>query len=223
MHIINPYRYAAAGGGGGVPVVEAWAASNTGGTSGTLLNLTAPSGITSGELLVAICGGDANLNSWVTPTDWTQELFSGNNSANVVVFWKISDGGETDLAITYSTGADLLGWYIRISGENSTPIDVSGIGTGASSTHVIAEVTTTVADCLVLYGLVFDGGDGVPFSVAGTGWTETDEQTSGTAFDKCCGCFGTKEQATAGVTGDATVTSNVSDGASYFQLAIAPA
>ena len=70
--------------------------------------------------------------------------------------------------------------------------------------------------------LGFDGGDGSPFSVSGTGWSESGDLANGTGAGGG-GCWGTKEQTTAGLTGDATVTSSTSDGSVFFQFAIAPA
>jgi hypothetical protein len=71
--------------------------------------------------------------------------------------------------------------------------------------------------------LSFDGADGDPFSVSGTGWSEQGEQGPGTDLGHSSGAWGTKSQATAGATGNATVGCSTSDGAAYFQLAINPA
>jgi hypothetical protein len=75
----------------------------------------------------------------------------------------------------------------------------------------------------VIYGLSFDGGDGYPFGVSGTGWAEKDEHQTGTSGSgDVSGCFGSKDLASQGSSGSATVSCSVSDGGAYFQLAIAP-
>ena len=222
--IINPYRYAA-GGGGGV-VVEAFSAA----TIAANANITAtdPGGIQANELLILLCSSEGNLDPYTTtPAGWTKLLGFGAGGTSIGVFYKIATGSEGDVTVTISSSLGQIAWYLRISGvDTSTPISVAGTAAGQGNigaTAVIPEVTTTVDNCLAFYHLGFDGGDGYPFSVAGTGWTESDEQQSQTGAGGCSSCWGTKEQATAGLTGDATVTASSGDGMSYVQFAIAPA
>ena len=169
---------------------------------------------------------DNTTPQWNTPAGWTDEgLGLGGNGANFTIFTKVSDGTETDVTVTLSVASDLLGWYLRISGaDTTTPINISATETSLPSlSFATPTVTSTVDGCLAIYGLSFDGGDGYPFSVSGTGWAQTAELQAGSAGSQSSGCWGEKEQTTAGATGDATVTSSISDGATYFQLAIAPA
>jgi len=222
MHIINPYRYAAAGGGGGVPVVEDFT-GNIQDASNAIITLTAPAGITSGELLVLMVGSDNSSAIWPIITDWTRLINITGGNTTIGFYYKIATGSETDVDVNGAT-VDKIGWYLRISGVNTTtPIDNSGTGTGANSVHAIPSINTTQDNCLALYCLSFDGGDGYPFSVAGAGWSQSDELRVNEFGNTSSGCFGTKEQASTGATGDATVTCSVSDGATYFQVSIAPA
>ena len=219
--IINPYRYAG-GGGGGVPVVDDFTAKTQ--TTGTDIVLTAPTGIAAGKLLFAMLTADAGFDIYTTtPSGWTKLIGYGANSTTFAVFYKVATGSESDVTFTSTSSGEKIGWYLVISGNNATPIDVSGTSTnGSSFTHAITEVTTTVDNCLVIYVLSFDGNDGNPFSVSGTGWSESDEQSAGTGAGTDA-CWGTKEQATAGLTGNATVGSSGSDGSAHAQIAIAPA
>jgi hypothetical protein len=135
-------------------------------------------------------------------------------------------GGPSDGDVTITmTGTDeVLGWYIRISGADTTsPIDVKNFQDylGAGSSHDIEGVTTTVNNCLAFYGIAFDGGDGSPFGQP-TGWTEQGDAASGTDSADASAAWGTKSMASAGATGTAVVSNSSYDGASGFQLAIAP-
>jgi hypothetical protein len=222
-NLVNPYRFGG-GGGGGAPAVESYQFSNNDDVAiQANLTLVAPSGISANDFLVLFAMSDGPIPQFTTtPSGWTFLSEQVGNGVTLAVFYKIASGSETDVTLITAGTVDFMGWYIRIS--NGTSIDVSGSSTGgASFTHAVGSVTTTVDDCLALYSLVFDGGDGEPFSVGGTGWTQTDEGHNGTTSTSVCGCWGTREMPTAGATGDATVTCAVSDGASWFQLAIAPA
>ena len=222
--IINPYRYAA-GGGGGIPVVESYQFSNNGDASTQDLTLVAPTGISANDFLVLIAMADTGYDFWTTtPSGWTKMAGYFGNIVCVSVFYKVASGSETDVTLDSegTASADSLGWYIRVSGGAS--LNVEGGGTsGPSTSHVIGSVTTTVDNCLAFYALSFDRGTGEPFGISGTGWTKTDEGHNNTGFTGASGCWGTKEQATAGATGDATVTTTDSDGASHIQFAVAPA
>src|SRR5690606_30933526 len=150
------------------PVIEDFEVSST--TNSTSLTLTAPSGITAGELLLIIIGDDDEGSSEFSDnvTGWTMLGTSGNTTADahIAVYWRIADGGEGNVTVNPSgTGDDMFGWYIRVSGaDTANPFDVSNFtqSSGSASTHNIPAVTTTVPNTLAIYGLSFDGADGDP-------------------------------------------------------------
>jgi len=211
-----------------VPVVETWTFNDANNLDH--VTLTKPTGVQSGDLLLIIVGSDApNLDEWDALTGWTK--FVGINSndadANLACYWRIADGTEAGtIDVTAGTNTDeRLGWYIRVSGvDTANPINVTGTAQSdiGGINHGINSINTTVDDCLAFYVLVFDGGDGTPFSVS-AGWTEKDDKygVANTA-GYVSGCWGTKEMPSQGATGDATVTSNVNDSSSRVQFAIAP-
>ena len=80
MHIINPYRYAAAG-GGGIPVVEAF--TDTTVTSGDPV-LTAPAGIVENDLLIII--GLSEGTPHALPSGFTEEIAEGTSGITLRVF-----------------------------------------------------------------------------------------------------------------------------------------
>jgi len=211
-----------------VPTVTGFQASNGGTSASSSLALTAPSGITAGELLLLIVGNEDssntdqfsnNLSGW----NFIDDGGDSNADAHIGAFWRVATGSESNVTVTAQSSDYWFGWYIRISGvDTSDPIGASNFtqSSANSNSHVIPEITTDQNNNLVIYGLSFDGGDGYPFSVSGTGWSEEDEQQNNTSGSYVAGVWGTKNQTSAGATVDVTVGCNASDGAAYFQLAI---
>ena len=162
---------------------------------------------------------DANAGP-TPPTGWTEEFDSSLNAVTIQLFHKIADGTETDIDLG-STGQEVVAFWLRVSGAGA--VDLYGLSSNSGTSHTISGITTTVANCLVIYGLAFDGADSATFNVTGTGFTQSDTGNSLNGGAGVGGTWGTKEQAVAGATGDATVTTTASDGSSSFQIAIAPA
>ena len=210
-----------------IPAVEGFQVS-TETSSVAQLVLAKPTGVVDGELLlVIVCNERADVvtDTYNVPTGWTKIVgmipTSGAIDCSGMTYWREASGDSGDDAptVTWTGGARSVGWYIRVSGADVTdPINIAGADAQAGSTSLaIPSITTDAANCLAFYGLSFDGSDGAPFSVAGTGWSESDEATAST---RAAGCWGTKSQASAGATGDATVTASVSDGIIGVQFAI---
>ena len=210
------------------PAVETW--TEQGGTSATL-TLAKPANVAVGDLLVLICMNDSesaspefsdNLDGW----NFVNTAGDAVSDAHIGVFWRIANGTEGDtIEVTAETLRHWTGFYVRISGaDGTTPINTSAFDDSftISDTYAIGEVTTDEDNCLVLYGLSFDGGDGFPFSVAGEGWAEIEECQSDTGGTASSGCFGSRDLASQGASGAATVTCSIADGAAWFQMAIAP-
>ena len=216
---------------GGIPVIESWTKGGST-TASSTLTFTKPSSVQVGDLLVIIAMQDDTSSQAFDATGSSDFTFLGDggstsSDAHVGFYYRIADGTEgSSESITALSSDEWMGFYVRISGaDGTTPIDVYNFAQSSSNqdNHVIPAVTTTIDDCLVLYGLSFDGGDGYTFSVSGTGWSEVDEyQTDTTGYSDVSGCFGSRDLASQGSSGDATVSCSASDGAGYFQIAIAP-
>lgn len=218
-----------------VPVVASFTSNASVGNS-DLLTLTTPASVAVGDTGLILVGSDQNTSvaQWddatLKPPGFTfiKTVGTVGTLAHCAAFWRIADGTEgATIDVPSAAGADYFGWYLRVTGAHATaPIDVVGaetLTTADSLTHAIAGTTTTVADCLAFYLLSFDGGDGDPFSVAGTGWSQSAEIESGTGGANASGCWGTRAMTSAGATGTATVTSSSADSSGAFQFAIAPA
>jgi len=141
------------------------------------------------------------------------------------MYWRIANGGE-DATETVTTGGnsdELYGWYIRITGvdtENSIYVLGQPYNVGYATSHQIVQVFIIDEPYLAIYALAFDGGDGVPFGLSGSGWAEEDEHQSGSGSTDACGVWGWKYVSSGGGSGAVTVTSNSNDGATAIQIAL---
>jgi len=214
----------------GIPVVETFQAT-IGSAAQQNIGVAHPAGIVAGEVGIVIVVVDASNQAsdlFNTPIGWNKILAAYGNDSSYdvasVAYWRVMTGDANDNTpnVTWATNAEAIGWYLRVSGvDNDNPLNVTGSNDFAISTALsVLGVTTLNDDCLAFYHAAFDGGDGYPFSVAGTGWSESDEQQYDTAATTVSGCWGTKEQATAGATGTATVTASSNDGICGFQFAL---
>ena len=206
-----------------VPVLESWAASNSGGTDVSSLSFTAPSGISAGDLLIIIaCAEDDNTTNTFSATGWTEayNAGSGTSDAQIGLLWKEATGSEGNVSVSIGGSGNMGGWYLRISGANvDSPFDTeSEIDNGSASTHTLTALTTGTDNCFLIGALSFDGGDGSPFSW--TVLTKLDDETSGTGVQDWSGSIATGSQVTAGGTGAPVITTSVSDGASGIFVAI---
>jgi len=189
-------------------------------------------GISNNDLLLILLATDNTdtLTRWDTPpTGWNLIASGGNNDTDNegVAFWRIADGSEaaTETIVSEDPGDtdDVIGWYVRVSGvDTTTPIDVTGtvLLAASSNSAAIPGVTTTVVDTLAFYFLSFDGGDGDPFGEP-TGWTEQDDKGV-LDIGGVSGAWGTKAVPTATDTGTATVSLSETDGNVSFQWAVRP-
>ena len=213
-----------------VPVVESFT-SGTSLSSGAVVTVAKPAGLATGDLCLVFASADTTTAgaSYVDKTGWTRVKDFGAGGTiddGLAIFWRIADGteGATEGFTENGTGHDLWAYWIRVSGvDTTTPFHVFGAETLiALSPAEIASATTTIADCLAFYVLTFDGGDQTSFSVAGAGWSESSEINAGTGASNNSGCWGTKNMASAGATGPATisvVTNNDSSASIIFAIA----
>lgn len=211
-----------------VPVIETWLVNGSTGPSATL-TCNKPSGVATGDLLVLIPFNE-NASSTAQFTNnksgWTFVKNCGNTTSDchIGLFWRIADGTEGSSETVTATTAEAWGmWYLRISGVDASDVveaTGSSVIVGSAASIAITGVTTVESDCLVLYFHSFDGGDGFPFSVAGTGFAEVDDYQTGTSGSvDVSASFGYRDMATPGASGTATVTASSTDGFAGYQIA----
>lgn len=225
------YRDASTGVANPVPVLEGFQASNSSGSEVDSLLAVAPGSITAGETLFIVAGTDDDEaydadRLKIDDTDWIRIGVEGDDATDSKIgIWMIPNatGSETDVTINNAGSNEVIAWYLRVSGvDTDDPLDsITFSSESGSTSHSLAGLTTERNNCLLFTGLVFDGGDGAPFTTPG-GWTEQDEETSGTGSNDVSGVFATKSKATAGIESAAVFTSSASDGSSGFMMAIKP-
>ena len=193
------------------------------------LTLTAPTGITSGDLLLIIVMDDADdetASLFQTPAGWTSIGSEGDGTSDAWVhaFYKISDGTEGNTTISHSSVADeLIGWMLRVTETSATPLGVvgTGISQSGSTSLTIPSLTTTDDNSLVFYAMAGDGGDMAPFATSSSGWTEEAEGVEGNGGSSTSGSFGTNLVASSGTaSGDVVITAALTDGMSGLQFEI---
>ena len=213
-----------------IPVLETGWDVQQSATGRTSVSFNQPSGSQTGDLLMAMCIDDdpAGSSNWSLKTGWTRQvnIGDGTSDAKLAIYWRIQDGTESwPEAFTATTLRHRGGVMLRITGvDTSAPIHKTQVSAPANtSSYQILGLTTTIPNCLVLFGFGYDGGDGPTYSVAGTGWSIFQEVINGTSASDGSGCMGQRDLATAGASGTATITSSLADGCVGAQIAIAPA
>lgn len=205
-----------------VPVVAS-SSSNTLG-SGTSLAITKPSGLASGDLLVAfvVANGTPTLG---TPAGWTaigSQVTDGFSACRAHRWWKKADSTDaaaTDFTFTRSTSGSMAGGILRITGfddVSASPVNVTATGSATSGTSQTSPaVTTTVADCLILRAM---GTDSNTTTITTAGVTDVWNVAQTNARH----ALGTEPQASAGSTGTETWTFNTGNQMVATTVAIAP-
>lgn len=153
-----------------VPVIAS-SSTNTGASVSSLV-ITKPTGLASGDLMVAMLALydiSDNNRSWSTPTGWTLATNSstgvGTELVRTASFYKVADSGDASATnFTFSVSGSVgyvSGYLSRVTGANSTPIPVSESdedgSLGSTTVSYTTALTPTISDSLVLTS--FAGSD----------------------------------------------------------------
>jgi hypothetical protein len=211
------------------PVVEEVSFTDGGTVEIDTLEMALPINYLDGDLLVMVMVSDnpQDATYFNAVSNWTKLDESGTSVADshIAVYYRIANETILDVTVTGVTTSNMLGWILRLSGVDlSDPIEAYGFAAstaGGTNPHQIPSITTINDNCLVLYGLAFDGGDGFPFSVVSP-FIELSERANGGAPLEAyvSGTIGYRDLIVSGSSGYAIVYTDALDGASYFQLAI---
>jgi hypothetical protein len=223
---------------GDFPVIQTYAWRDEDTSGGNTCIADRPTGITVGDLLLIMAMCDSvdtgpvfsdNLTDW----DFDGTVGNANSATHIGFFSKIADGTEAATeTITFSGTASFRGAaYFRIDGHHTTAwLDDLQTTTQESDQFAqdIAAATSTVGDCLVLYGILSDGGDTYPHvPTVANGWIATSQFISEQIRTDSAGfaaSFGRRGLISAGSTGIAEIdTTTEQETSASFQLAIAPA
>lgn len=198
--------------------------SSTTYASRSALTITAPSGISDGDVLLALILITGNGTTVTPPAGWTQvgstaTASDGSFFVNSSIWKKIASGESGDYTWTPSATVTTQGLMLRYSGVDGDVNDFSsnmiGAGFGTQDRDATG-ITTTVDGCMLVYA-GFDWGDYTADLTPPTGFTERVEVNPLIyAADSL--------QATAGATGTVTMicNSSVIDPRGAWLLALEP-
>jgi len=145
---------------------------------GSSLTISVPAGVANGDLLVAVVGVSVNPSTSF-PGGWTavDPGLAGFNGATcptdgdptgipcqLSVYYKISDGTDTSVTVTFGTTRHSAGAVLRYSGAHQT-MPIGPVATDSGSNNdadppVAPAITTTEANTLVLRAAVADADPG---------------------------------------------------------------
>lgn len=225
------------------PVIESYSTADNGNGTGTSLDISAPSGLQSGDFLLVFAGNDADnvATEELSVSGFSKFLEVANgNDAHAACFYKVSDGTETTITVSSVSAQDLVGIALRISGvETTDPFDAydsisHGFFAQPYSTIIDPDTEnpaagsmyfeTTVDDTLVVVYIASDGSDCTNGMTNYQGFTSLVAQSPLNSGDDVGAWTGYYTQATAGPpNGDKRVTYVATDGNARIAVALAPA
>lgn len=211
-------------------VVAGATTSISSGANSTTYTANRPTTVADGDVLYCTLEFRANTvpTFTTTPTGWTLVKSQGGSSAAIVTFVKPLPSNAASEPSTYSwISATSLGYIAsirRITGANTTtPVNgtaVSAQDAASGLTHVMSQITTTVADTLILYDL---GGAAQVTTTWPAGTTENYDTVGGSGATSNRMSSGAEEaQAAAALSTSRTATTSASETASKITAAIAP-
>lgn len=147
------------------------------------LTLTVPSSVQAGDALFLIAGcGDAAV-TWATPAGWTlverRSRDSSTTGMMAQIFKKVATSGDasSSVVLTASTTAHSAGMVIAYSGTDI--VDPLHAWTGftessgsAINTHALPSVTTTLASCMIVSGIVGKDSATTAWTMPSSPWTK---------------------------------------------------
>ena len=161
--------------GCGAPRFQDSMTGGTGRDGSTSLSIQVPSGTEKGDLLVSILGIKSNPNT-IGPSGWSPVPgFGGFNGTNCLataggyacqlsVFYKISDGSETDANFSWAGIYQASAAVLSYSNVNaSSPIGATGSRRGASVTPTAPMIRTIQESSRVLRIALSEADDAMMF------------------------------------------------------------
>lgn len=204
--------------------------TNAVGGGSTNITLNTPSGVAAGDVLLAFMGNNGAATGMTAPTGWsvvnpTSVNTGGSGTDNVTAFcfYKVAGSSEpASYTFTSSSGDFLEGMLIAYAGvDNTSPINASGAVTPAASTTATSgSITTTVANCMIVQGLLTQAaremkvGSGVTWYVEG-GFDANSLGQSGLIADQL--------QAATGATATCSFIMDTAYKQTIYTVALAPA
>lgn len=176
--------------------------------SATTATVTRPSGVASGDVLIAV----VSINGNKTPTagDFTQLLSSGDANHTSWIGYRVAGGSEpASYNICSWTGADAYGAAVAtyVGVDNTTPADAATPAyTTGSSTTITCSSITTATDLAWALACATDDSATATFTATPGGYTDRVQKTGGSGR---AAAIADKEITPAGATGTVTYTISV--------------
>jgi hypothetical protein len=167
------------------PVIESSAYSESTVNTGSI-NATAPSGIASGDLLIAIAACDGN-RSFVWDTGWVELADnSGSRGCTLAAAYKDAGGSEPSTYLVDNAGTERVAcWIFRISGaeDPSTQAPEIAAANGGAATSIDPPSLTPTGGAADFLWIAFgcmdvDGNNSI--STYPSGYTNTSYNETGT-------------------------------------------
>ena len=187
-------------------------------SGGTTLTINKPTGVVAGDILLANITNDNN-NGTASSSGWTS-ISSANPGGSIHLLYKIAGGSEPSSYSFTVPGSPSAGAIVSFSGvDNVTPFDVANgsWNTGGTSTVTATSKTTVTANtAIVMFAAV-----GENTATNGANWSNWTTATSPGAltelYDFASGTASSVGaawaiKATAGSTGNGTVTTALTSG-----------
>ena len=220
-----------------LPIIDPVYTHNTNTSTSITISEPGSSGTTIGDLVLIFVNNDIDNAVSEQFDDITNKptgfnliqyygltIGSNNNDCQGAAYYRVIDNTEIwPITCTTASHADLAIHAIRVTGFNeANPIHIIGTSVTASSFNpqVISGLSTLTNDCMIFYTCVSDGEDTLPHTPDVT-WTKGNEIGIGGAGGLGTS-WGYKPLINTGVSGDTIITTNVGDGMSGVQFAIAP-
>src|SRR6185503_8421065 len=172
-------------------------------TSGNTATVNAPSGVTSGNLLVVGLMYDFGSTTITAPTGWTPVLQQGSTNVGMATFYHIAGGSEPpSYSFIFSNNPNWAIGISRITGAKTTnPINVSA-STNTGTAVTAPSIMTTLPYTLVL--AYYTNRNNGMYSPDGSTNEQYDEPNS----TRPSNMLATFEQAGTGATGDKIATTS---------------
>lgn len=202
--------------------------------AGDIVRITAPTGITVGDLLIAAIFFRTTAEETLTvtaPSGFASiRINNTQNGVHLQTWWKIAGSGDAAASSFDFDGSQTvprMGGILRINGHDpTTPINGSNGGVGLGTAMSISGITPSVANCLLIqtYACVDDALDISSYAIATDNptWTEQFEVEDVSASPGTLALAASTARAATTATGNATATISQAEGWSGQIIAIAP-
>lgn len=204
---------------GAPPKITVVGVEKTSPSTSTSLVINKPSGVVSGDLLIAFTVTSNRADGvFSPPAGWTEQAQSndGGNNPDIAVYTKTAGGAEgASYTFTYGSSKSLSGCIVAL--RNATYDTISALTRDASTTRNIASVTVANTRSALLAVIAITGGSQT--ITPPTDMTALTSESGGTSPNWSV-VF--KRPVPSGATGAKTATSTGSANSGTYMLAVSP-